>query len=66
MNEQEHTVPIRAYSQKELAALYGVSWMTFHAWLKPLRSEIGEKHGHFFTVKQVTIIFNEIGWPALR
>jgi hypothetical protein len=57
-------VSIRPYTHKELAALNGVSWLTFQRWLKPFADEIGVKNGHFYTARQVEIIFQKLGKPS--
>lgn len=56
-------VPIRAYTHKQLAALYGISWPTLAKWMEPYRGQIGKKVGHFYTIKQVEIIFQLVGRP---
>ncbi len=55
---------LRPYSLKELAALYGVKPRTIKIWLEPFSEAIGEKKGRFYTLKQVKIIFKNIGEPA--
>jgi hypothetical protein len=57
-------VPIRAYTHKELAALYDVSWPTFQRWLEPHAEVIGPKLGHFYNAKQVESIFEKLGRPG--
>jgi hypothetical protein len=54
---------VRPYSYKELITLYGVSQRTFKTWLTPFMHEIGEKHGRYFTVKQIEVIFAKLGFP---
>lgn len=56
---------IKPYTHKELAALYGVSWLTFQKWLKPFETEIGSKNGHFYSTRQVEIIFSKLGLPSI-
>jgi hypothetical protein len=56
-------IPIKPYTHKELAALYQVSWPTLQRWLKPFEDLIGEKNGHFYSSKQIEIIFNCLGPP---
>jgi len=56
---------IRPYTHKELAALNGVSWLTFQRWIKPFAEEIGAKNGHFYSARQVAIIFNKLGKPSV-
>lgn len=64
MNKHNGIV-IRPYTHKELAALYGVSWLTFQKWLKPFEEEIGIKNGHFYNTRQVEIIFAKLGYPSV-
>ena len=54
---------IKPYSTKELISFYKVSRKTFSRWLKPHLSFIGPKEGYFYTAKQVTVIFERIGYP---
>ena len=54
---------LRVYSPCELAKLYGVSTRTFSKWLKPFLSEIGERCGRFYTIRQVKIIFEKLCLP---
>lgn len=55
---------IKAYSISELANLYDRSTKSMKTWLKPIEKEIGPRMGHFYTPKQVKIIFEEIGIPG--
>lgn len=64
MNLHDTPVPIRPYSCKELIALYGISRKTLSRWLLPFEAEIGERQGHYYNVKQVTIIFDKLGQPS--
>jgi transposase len=54
---------LRAYSYKELATLYGISHRTLKNWLEPFKTEIGEKRGRYFTVKQMEVVFKRLGYP---
>ncbi len=63
-SHQPERVFIKPYSSKELAGIYGVGKKTLHKWLEPFVAEIGEKHGRFYTVAQVKIIFSRIGLPG--
>jgi transposase len=58
-----NTMPIRAYSLKQIASLYCVSKQTFKIWLKPFEKEIGKRIGHFYSVKQIKIILDKLGTP---
>jgi hypothetical protein len=49
---------------KDLAVMYKVNRRTIKQWLEPFESEIGEKNGRFYTIKQVKIIFDKIGNPV--
>jgi hypothetical protein len=59
-------IPIRPYTHNELRILYGVSWRTMKRWLKPFEEEIGAKNGHFYSVRQVKIIFRCLGMPSAK
>lgn len=59
-------IKVRPYTHKELAVLYQVSWLTFQKWLKPFKNDIGKKNGHFYTTKQVLVIFDKLGWPEFN
>lgn len=59
----ETATKIKAYTQKELLNMYEVTWKTFSAWIKPFKAEIGDYNGRRYTVKQVRIIFEQLGEP---
>jgi hypothetical protein len=63
MNMEYDGIVIKPYTHQDLTALYGVSKSTLRRWLRPHHLEIGEKYGHFYTSRQVAIIFSLIGWP---
>ena len=54
---------LKAYSYKELATLYGISHRTLKNWLEPFTHDIGEKRGRYFTVKQMKVVFQKLGYP---
>jgi transposase len=62
-NEAGNTNLLRPYTVKELTKFYGVSWHTINNWIKRFEGEIGPRVGNFYTVAQVTIIFDKLGWP---
>ena len=62
MNNENRIAP-RPYSITELARLYQVSNRVMKNWLRPLASAIGEKIGRYYTIRQVEIIFEELGEP---
>jgi hypothetical protein len=53
----------KPYNTTELAELYGVSYKTFTAWLKPIRDKLGPKLGKVWTIAQVKIIVEHLGTP---
>lgn len=61
--QAQKNTPIKTYSVKEVAGLYGISTKTLRKWLKPFKKEIGERQGHFYYPKQVRIIFEKLGLP---
>lgn len=60
---KEDIFVLRALTHKQLAQMYGVSWLTFQNWIKKVESEIGKKTGHFYHVHQVKKIFQIFGLP---
>ena len=56
--------PIRPYTVKELAALYGVSTKTLRTWMTPHKEAIGERVSRYFTALQIQIIFERLGLPC--
>jgi hypothetical protein len=56
-------ITVKAYTTKELAALYGISSKTIKTWLQPYTQMIGEKRGRYYTTLQVRLIFEKIGLP---
>jgi len=54
---------LRPLNHKQLAEMYGVSWITFQNWIKKVEQEVGKKTGHFYHVPQVRTIFKLFGIP---
>jgi len=42
---------------------YGVCWLTFQQSVKKHDQGIGKKPGHYYSIKQVLIIFKIFGMP---
>ena len=57
-------VPLKPCTLKELAQIYGVNKRTFLRWLKPLKKELGERNGNYYSIAQVKIIFSELLLPS--
>ena len=60
----EQKVRLKPFSVTELADFYGCSVKTIRTWLAPLEEELGPRWGHYYTPKQVRVIFTEWGVPA--
>lgn len=60
----EQTIRIKPFSVTELGEFYGCSVKIIKTWLVPIEEEIGPRIGHYYTPKQVRIIFTEWGVPA--
>jgi hypothetical protein len=56
---------IKAYTLKQLAALYGFTVQTMRKWIAPLKDKIGPRIGHFYNPKQIKIIFEHLGNPSI-
>lgn len=61
--EHDNRVKLRAYSMGELADLYKIHRDTMRKWLQPFTGAIGERNGRFYTIIQVQVIFERLGWP---
>ncbi len=55
-----------AYTLKELAFIYQVSMPTFKAWLDRFQNELGEKTGHFYSLRQLYIIITKLDIPSVE
>jgi hypothetical protein len=53
----------KAYTMKELSAMYGISSKAFKTWLEPHEDAIGKKKGWYHTALQVRIIFSKLREP---
>lgn len=60
---KEEIFVLKALTHKQLAQMYGVSWLTFQNWIKKVESEVGKKTGHFYHIHQVKKIFQIFGLP---
>jgi hypothetical protein len=58
-------VQLKAYSLKELSIIYECSPKTMRTWIKPLKEKLGSRNGHYYTPKQVRIIFERLGVPGV-
>ncbi|HBF89361.1 MAG TPA: hypothetical protein DDX39_12035 [Bacteroidales bacterium] len=69
MKEELQIIPcyvkVKPYTLAELSRIYEIDKRTFRAWMKPFADKIGKRGGRFYNVKQVRIIFRELGLPAL-
>jgi transposase len=62
-SERQGEFVLKALSHKQLAQMYGVSWLTFQNWMKKVENEVGKKTGHFYHIHQVKKIFQIFGLP---
>lgn len=60
---EEKVFILKPLTHKQLAYMYGVSWLTFQNWIKKVENEVGKKTGHFYLVPQVRKIFQLFGIP---
>jgi transposase len=64
-NKTEGKFILKALSQKEILAMYDISYPVFKRWIKSFEQEIGELKGNFYTVKQVQVIIHHLGIPGI-
>ena len=60
---KNNTASLRPLSKTELAEHYGMSIRCFYTLLKPYEEEIGPKLGRYYSIKQVELIFENLGLP---
>ena len=60
---EEAVFVLKPLTHKQLAEMYGVSWLTFQKWIKKIEQQVGKKTGHFYHVPQVRKIFQLFGIP---
>ena len=67
MNQQNPVqTEITPLNHKQLAAEYKVTHKTLKSWLKPILKEIGEMRGKTFNVRQLRIIYENLGDPPAK
>jgi DNA-binding transcriptional MerR regulator len=62
---EKKTIEIKPYMIGELAKYYQVSEKTLRCWLKGFADRLGERNGRYYTIKQVEMIFQELGTPQV-
>jgi len=55
--------PIKPYTAKELCHLYDMPRRSFDRWINHIRKKIGPRIGNYYNLKQVRLIFQEMGDP---
>jgi hypothetical protein len=56
-------IMVQAYMPGELSRIYKISHPTFLKWIKSIETDIGERIGQYYTIRQVEIIFKNFGVP---
>ena len=66
MNEDknDNQIIVKPYTQKELAAIYGVSAKTFRKWIRVMDIELGNRIGYYYSIEQVKIVFTRLQLPT--
>jgi hypothetical protein len=62
-NKELKPLSIKPYMPGELAKYYQVSEKTFRCWLTAFKDKLGKRSGRYFNIKQVELIFQELGTP---
>ena len=60
---EKKSIEVRPYMPGELARLYKVSHPTVLKWIKGIGEKLGKRNGQYYSVKQVEMIFEELGLP---
>jgi hypothetical protein len=58
------TLELKSYTPLQLSRMYDVSKNTFLKWVKPFSQDLGERVGHYYSIKQVAIIIEKLGTPG--
>lgn len=62
--KRDSPLELKPYSLKELCGMYNVSKNTFKKWLCDFPEELGKRNGYYYSVIQVTLIFEKLGVPG--
>ncbi len=54
---------IKPYTIKELSVIYNMCSRTFRRNIAGIQSQLGERKGHFYSIKQVELIIAHMGRP---
>lgn len=54
-------VPSQPYTTEELSFFYGITKKTLLKWIAPFKETIGNKVGWYFNIRQVNVIFENLG-----
>lgn len=60
---EKRKIQLRPYKLAELSGIYGVSKPTLRKWIAELK-ELGKRIGHFYSIPQVKIIFENLLLPS--
>lgn len=66
METNNKQIPLKPYTLKQLAEIFGVSVKTMQRWKKPFEEELGKKLGKYYTIPQVRIFFENLNFPENR
>lgn len=62
----EKQAPVKTYSKGQLCMLYdNCSYEALRNWLKPIREKLGKYENGKYSIKQVLMIFELLGWPVI-
>lgn len=57
-------VKIKRYKLIELAEFYEVDKRTLREWLDKFKEELGIRNGHYYSIRQVKLIFSKLELPS--
>ena len=64
METPKNIMRLKPYTLTELGYLYHADHRTVRKWIALFQEELGVKVGRYYTVNQMRIIFDNIGYPA--
>lgn len=63
MRKKDQRIRIHPMGLSELASIYNVHRHTMRKWIKKISDKVGKREGKLYSVAQLTIIFEKLGFP---
>ena len=64
MSIPKFELELRAYTKKEIAAMYKFTTRSLTRQMKPIQDIVGKREGNYYNVHQSLVIFKHLGIPC--